>query len=209
MPPLLNPAAAAATAPPPPATATLVFSYGALMADSVLARRGVQPLASEPAVVEDAAWCLSFRHRGGYATLLRCQGPPLEPAWRQPHGVLHALVPADLERIAAREVGYRLAPLQVRTYGGEARRAAAFVSAPLLQLYRPVPPPRRYLDLLLEGGRQHGLEGGYLAWLASLDACEGSLDARYDACPADALAKLLAAGAAATAAAWATRGAPV
>ncbi|KAL4419857.1 hypothetical protein ABPG75_006955 [Micractinium tetrahymenae] len=193
------PAAAAA------ADAVRCFAFGANMSPTTLAKRGVMPLASEPALVEDVTLELSFSHRGGYATLQKLAagsspvpGPALGPAWRQPHGVLHTLTPADLQRLTSREVGYRQIRLAVRTYDGQPVPAAlVFVSSPLLRLYRPVPLPRRYLDLLLEGARHHGLDSDYIAWLESLEAAPpGPLDACYDACPANTLAKLLAAGAA-------------
>lgn len=209
MPPPPLPAAPAGGHPPP---CTLYLAYGANMAASVLAKRGVHSLSSEAAVVADRGTWLSFSHRGGYASLhlqrqLRrlpwpaadCSAastaPPLRagPAWQQPHGVLHTLRPGDLQRLAGREVGYRAVQLAVFTYRGEACRAAAFVSSPLLQLYRPVPPTRRYRSLLVEGSRQHGLDGSYTAWLEGLEVADGPLDSRYDACLADTLAKLLAA----------------
>lgn len=186
------------------------------MAGSVLARRGVAPLASEPAVVAAADTWLAFAHRGGYATLLttaqqaaRAAGGGQAAAglaWRRPHGVLHTLrSPADLERLRQRETGYRLERLDVVTYGGTTASAAAFVSSPLLRLRRPVPPRRRYRDLLLKGCAQHSLDPAYTAWLAALEVAEGGqpLPPAYDACPADVLAKALAGGAVG-AVAWAS-----
>lgn len=190
---------------PPPAT-TLLFSYGANMAASTLARRGVRPASSQPAVVADRELWLCFGHRGGYACVDR-QPPPGEHAppiaWQQPHGVLHSVTPADLARLQAREVGYRLGQLTVCTYAGEQLTAAAFLSSPLLRLAAPVPPPLRYRNLLLEGCRQHDLDSAFVAWLECIEvAPPGPLDCRYDACPADALAKGVAVSAAA-AVAWA------
>ena len=194
--------AAAATAVAAASPHRLLFSYGANLSAAVLARRGVAPLRMQPAVALDHA--LSFAHRGGYATLL-----PLHPAqpppgdaltWPRPPGLLMHVSPEDLQRLRRSEVGYRLASLRVHLPDtGTTTAAAAFVSAPTLRLYRPVPPPGRYRDLLLEGCRQQGLDPEYTAWLESLEVVPpgGSLDARYDACPANDLAKLLAAGAAA------------
>jgi len=86
---------------------------------------------------------------------------------------------------------------------GELLTAPAFWSSPLRRLAGPVPPPLRYRALLLEGCRQHGLDPDLIAWLEQLEvAPPGPLDSRYDACPANALAKGVAVGAAA-AAAWA------
>lgn len=196
------------TSGPPP---RLLFSYGANTAASTLARRGVAPLSSEPAVVADRDVWLTFGHRGGYACIDR-RAPPAalrHLCWRQPHGVLHTVTPADLERLRAREVGYRLGHVLVQTYAGQQHTADAFLSSPLLRLAAPVPPQLRYRDLLLEGCRQHGLEPAFSDWLQTLEVSPTSpLDRRYDDCPADALAKCLAAGAAA-AAAWASMHQPL
>lgn len=203
MPPLSPPPAAGGSAGSPPTT--LLWSYGANMAASTLARRGVAPLSSEPAVAADRDLWLSFGHRSGYACVDR-RRPPAELqhlCWQQPHGVLHRVTAADLARLQAREVGYKIGQLAVLTYAGELLTAAAFLSSPLLRLAAPVPPPLRYRALLLEGCRQHGLDPDLIAWLEQLEvAPPGPLDSRYDACPANALAKGVAVGAAA-AAAWA------
>ena len=201
MPPLSPPPAAGGSAAPP---TVMLFSYGANMAASTLARRGVTPLSSEPAVAADRDLWLSFGHRGGYACVDR-RRPPAELqhlCWQQPHGVLHRVTAAGLARLQAREVGYKIGQLAVRTYAGELLTAAAFLSSPLLRLATPVPPPLRYRALLLEGCRQHGLDPNLIAWLERLEvAPPGPLDRRYDDCTADALAKSVAVGAAA-AAAW-------
>lgn len=207
--------APAAAVPPIPPDAAHCFAFGANMSPSTLAKRGVRPLASEPAMVaQQACMQLSFSHRGGYATLRQlgarpppAPGPAAGPAWCQPHGVLHTLTPADLQRLAAREVGYRQVAIPVCTYAGQAVPAAlVFVSSPLLRLYRPVPPTQRYLDLLLEGACHHGLDPSYIAWSEGLEAAPpGPLDGRYDACPADSLAKLMAVGVAGAAALAAAR----
>lgn len=191
----------AATTPPPPADSSgplRYFAFGANMAPSVLAKRGVRPISSGPAFVDDRCTWLCFGHRGGYATLARqgdASAAPPQPSWRQPHGVLHALRPEDLQRLSAKEVGYSLTRLAVQPYNrAQPCTAVAFVSSPLLRLYHPAPPPQRYHGLLLEGCRHFQLDERYAAWLAGLDVAEGPLDA-HDACPADTLAKLLAAGA--------------
>jgi hypothetical protein len=184
------------------------FAYGANMAPSVLAKRGVQPISSEAAVVSDRGTWLCFGHRGGYATLVQRRrreavAPPPQPAWQQPHGVLHALRAEDLQQLAQREVGYCLTHLPVQPYThAQPCTAVAFVSSPLLRLYHPAPPRQRYHALLLEGCQHFQLDARYASWLEELDVSDGRLDA-HDACPADSLAKLLAAGAVAGSA-WAS-----
>ena len=45
------------------------FAYGANMAQSILAKRGVVPISACPAKLL-ASQCIAFRHRGGYATIV-------------------------------------------------------------------------------------------------------------------------------------------
>lgn len=157
--------------PPVASAPVLLYSYGALMAPSALTKRSVAPLRSAPASLADCNTCLAFAHRGGYATLL--SSPPASgAAYRAPPGVLHTLhSPADLQRLAANEVGYRLTTLQVTPCDGPPVAAAVFLSSPLLVLRAPAPPRRRYRDLLLEGCTHHGLgqlDPEYVAWLEGL-----------------------------------------
>ena len=113
------PRVAAAT---PVSDTVLHFSYGANMASSVLANRGVTPLASRPAALTDPVTMLSFCHRGGFATLV------LQPFQHQPcsanaelqrgkvHGVLYSLTKADMAALQRAETGYVLQPVSVQPY---------------------------------------------------------------------------------------------
>ena len=60
------------------------FAYGANMAQSTLAKRGVVPLSACPAKLP-ASQCIAFRHRGGYATIAdspSSKGAAVQqPAW--------------------------------------------------------------------------------------------------------------------------------
>ena len=51
------------------------FAYGANMAQSILAKRGVVPLSACPAKLP-ASQCIAFRHRGGYATIADSPSSP-------------------------------------------------------------------------------------------------------------------------------------
>ena len=99
----------------------LHFSYGANMASGILAKRGVKPLASRPAVLTEPATMISFCHRGGFATLVK---QPLnardeaDPRVQRTdvHGVLHTLARADMAALQRAETGYTLQPISVRPY---------------------------------------------------------------------------------------------
>lgn len=105
--------------------AILHFSYGANMCPRGLAKRGLTPLSSEPARVTDPGVILSFRHRGGFATLLlppdapqQRSTPATSPALQRagPHGVLYSLTPEDMRTLQRAETGYKLVELQVTPY---------------------------------------------------------------------------------------------
>ena len=66
--------ASAAAGAASPADTVRYFAYGANMAQSTLAKRGVVPLSACPAKLP-ASQCIAFRHRGGYATIADSPAP--------------------------------------------------------------------------------------------------------------------------------------
>ena len=125
----------------PAGDAEFHFSYGANMASGILAKRGVTPLASRPAVVTEPATVLSFRHRGGFATLV------MQPMQQQDaanprlqrgnvHGVLYSLDRADMAALQRAETGYVLERVSVQPYPRVAK--APCVDAGEIRPARPV-----------------------------------------------------------------------
>lgn len=145
------------------------------MSPSVLHRRGVSPLAQQPARLANAQpTILAFRHRAGYATLLQQQQQPCNPAeLSAPLGVLYTLSKADLERLRRCEQGYRTVVVQCQVLPAheDAARsvdAVAFVSQSWNLLPTSVPPRAQYLGLLKEGAAHAGLPAEYLQRLAAV-----------------------------------------
>lgn len=108
----------------------------------------------------------------------------------RPHGMLYLLTQGQLAALAARETGYRVATMPVRPYsGGETVAAKVFVSQRMLQLRRPVPPTRRYLDLIIDGTRSCRLSEEYVRQLKAVPtAPPGGLPAEYFDTPSSAFA---------------------
>lgn len=171
------------------------FAYGANMAPSVLHRRGVSPIAQQPARIVDSTYTiLAFRHRAGYATLLQQHHQPCGPAeLPAPIGVLYTLSPSDMERLRRCEQGYGTAVLRCELIHAADEQhkvpardvhAVAFVSKPWNLLPKSVPPQSQYLALLQEGGKHAGLPAEYLQRLASVPSVRpdgrGLPDSYYD-----------------------------
>ena len=135
------------------------FAFGANMARRVLVdRRGIEPIASRAAVVREFA--LRFGLRGlpylepAFATLVASSGSTV-------HGVLHTLRRVDLERLDRIEASYDRVDVVAETSDGRFE-ATAYVAR---RLSRERIPSRRYLRLLIEGAREHGLPEDYVAEL--------------------------------------------
>ncbi|CAG9465575.1 unnamed protein product [Pedinophyceae sp. YPF-701] len=163
------------------------FSFGANMAPAVLRRRGITPVEGPvPAVlVPEDGWQLEFRHRAGYATVVRtAQGRATadEVCLRPVRGAAYVLTVDDFDALARAERGYEVREAEVRLSDahdyvksggselapGAAVSARIFVSQPDNMLPRGLPPPSRYKRVLVEGARSCKLEAGYVAALEAL-----------------------------------------
>jgi len=129
-----------------------------------LRKKGVTVHAPRPAT--SPGWSLHFAltalfpHEGQMATL--------QPGDVPAHGVLGEVDDADMEaldRFEGRGLRYDRVPIDVVTYDGETLAAEAYVSLP--QFVREGRPSRRYINLLVEGARQMGLDE---AWVQRLEA---------------------------------------
>ncbi len=209
------------------------FAYGANMASSTLAKRDIKPLSACPAQLP-SHHSIAFRHRGGYATIMDTSAAsgsfmPWRSLWQTtpvvkdsrassaaptdqslqlvyhgPHGVLYELHKADLKKLTSRETGYAVSSATVTSYAGVGTSALLFTSQALLLLPASVPPQRRYLKLLLEGAKTHGLAPEYMQWLRELPCARpGGLGAEYFDTPSELLARCAAVGLAACAAFYA------
>jgi len=137
------------------------FAYGANMNRRVfVTRRGMRPLTVETAVLE--GWELVFAHRGV---------PIVEPAFatirRAParvEGVLYRVDATELAELDRIELGYVSTDVLVAgARSGEVRARAYCARVETAGLW----PSRRYLALLVEGGREAGLSAPYLERLAA------------------------------------------
>ncbi len=174
-----------------------VFSFGALMAPSCLAKRAIAPLASSVGrLADDETNHISFAHRAAYATLVRGDGSHRGEKMdatltrERPFGVIHELTADDFAKVSQREVGYRVSKVTVERLDRDPPEyitVDAFTSAAGMELRDgPLPPTARYRSLLLEGLEHHGIrhyEGGaqYVGWVQALPTADSvGSDPRYD-----------------------------
>lgn len=137
-----------------------------------VSRRGVYPSANgRRKFVRCTApgYLLTFRHKGGFATLDQWS-PDDEctvtaevhlslPPPRDAHGVMLPLSREELSSIAATEGGYALKNIKVVPYGCEdAIDSLAFITSPWRRLREPVLPTPRYINLILEGANEKQLD---------------------------------------------------
>jgi len=141
----------------------LYFAFGANMCASVLERRSVQVTDSYAGTLED--------HR----LVFDLPGIPwIEPVFANiaptpgatVHGVLHAMTRPDFDRLSRSEGAgrhYRCIEVSVKPLNGDEPQIAMAFEA--MRRVQGLNPSRRYVDLLLEGARTHGLPQSYIAAL--------------------------------------------
>lgn|GEM_PF-1942748 len=140
------------------------FAYGANMAAAVLARRAVQPSHSVAATLADYA--LRFNHPGV---------PPLEPVFAniEPvpgatvYGVAHQITPGEALIFDNFEPGYRRISVSLHLADGAWVQAFAYTT---IAPGAPGIPSARYLGLLIDGARAHGLPAALIAAWEALRA---------------------------------------
>ncbi|MCP5304932.1 MAG: gamma-glutamylcyclotransferase [Chromatiaceae bacterium] len=138
------------------------FGYGSNMSLTALRAKGVEPLASRRA--ELYGWRLRFnvqhffRHEGGVGNIERSEVPGDRVL-----GVLHECPDDALSPLDAMEAlghGYDRITVDVETDGGRVS-ALTYVGMPEFIDDRCL-PSRRYLNIVVDGARQAGLDTGYL-----------------------------------------------
>lgn len=159
------------------------LSYGSNMNPLVLSnRRRVYPSQSLPCTVP------------GYELNFYCQGIPyLEPSFAsihsvsdpvfqashsiEAHGVIHLITKHEMWLIRLSEgghghdgFGYHLEEVNVITYSGEKIQAVTLIYPEVKGWCAH--PSRRYMNLIMDGARVHGLRPSYLAYLQSLPVYE-------------------------------------
>ena len=138
------------------------FGYGSNLNLTSLRAKGVEPLSSERAVLH--GWKLSFnvrhwfRHEGGVGNIL-----PSSNTMDQVHGMLHICEDEHLPLLDAVEAygtGYDRIEIEVETDHGMVQ-ATTYVGMPGY-LDDTCLPTRRYLNIILKGASEAGLDETYI-----------------------------------------------
>jgi 2-hydroxychromene-2-carboxylate isomerase len=139
------------------------FAYGSNMSPGTFVeRRGMRPLTTRVGWLDGYRLCFDLPigpGERGCASVLAMPGARVA-------GVAYRIGHADAERLDRTELGYRRIAVEVAVDGRE-RMAAFTYQSTVSQPGRR--PSRRYLDLLLDGARVHGLPADYVAWLDGFD----------------------------------------
>ena len=143
------------------------FAYGSNMSLGVFVeRRGLRPLAMRCGWLEGYRLCFDLPIGPGE----RACANVAAAAGSRIAGVLYQISRDDADRLDRTEGVprgvYARVPVEVHVDGGERIAAFTYESA-LRQPHRK--PSARYLGLLLDGARTHGLPEEYVAWLEQFD----------------------------------------
>ncbi len=138
------------------------FGYGSNLNITSLRAKGVEPLASRRAVLH--GWRLRFnvqhffRHEGGVGNIERAEAPGdrvLGMLYECPDEAL-----APLDAVEACGHGYDRITVEVEAEG---ERVSAFTYVGMPEFIDDqCLPSRRYLNILIDGARQAGLDPGYV-----------------------------------------------
>ena len=150
-----------------PDDALWYFAYGSNMSLGVFVeRRGLRPLAMRCGWLEGYRLCFDLPIGPGE----RACANVAAAAGSRVSGILYQISREDADRLDRTEgVGqgvYARLPVEVNVDGGAPIAAFTYESA-LRQPHRK--PSARYLGLLLDGARAHGLPAEYVAWLEQFD----------------------------------------
>jgi cation transport regulator ChaC len=146
------------------------FAYGSNLSPAIFVdRRGMRPRAARSAVLDGYRLCFDIPvgpGERGVANVVAAAGA-------RTHGVVYLLTEDDAARLDRTEGVphvYVRDDVDVVVAGappGEARRAAFVYRSPLAVPGRK--PSARYLGLLLDGARAHGLPDAYIRQLEAVD----------------------------------------
>jgi hypothetical protein len=142
------------------------FAYGSNMhPERLRGRADITPKRCAPAVLRD--WRLAFNLATGLQLVEPAMANIMPASGEEVHGVALAMSLDELMRLQQSEGGphfYDLVDVEVETYDGEPIVATAFVAREEVTR-NEVPPSVRYLRLIRDGARHHGLDEAYRAFL--------------------------------------------
>lgn len=143
----------------------LYFGYGSNLNKTSLRAKGVEPLSCRRAVLNGWRLCFNvqhfFRHEGGVGNI-----EPSEVPGDRVHGVLYECADEALAPLDAMEAyghGYDRISVNVEV-DGESFSALTYIGMPEF-IDDSCLPGRRYLNIVVAGARQSGLNTEYVEWL--------------------------------------------
>jgi cation transport regulator ChaC len=155
----------------PDVKAIWYFAYGSNMNPAIFCeRRQMRPLATRRGWLDDYRLCFNIPIGPGERGMANLEAQ----AGARTHGVLYLLTPEEFDRLDRTEGVhkgfYRRIPVRVIADASESLAAFTYQSSQTIEGRKPSP---RYIGLLLDGARRHGLPDEYVRLLESFDlACD-------------------------------------
>lgn len=153
----------------------LYFAIGSMMNPISMKGRNVTPIYSKPGEILD--YELRFFGPHGMAEAYPHPGQSF-------HGVLHCITQADVDALFKVEVTYDLCPCRVKLYSGEILNdCVVFVlneeKCRTIENMQSNPPSERYLEILIEGCKFHGVADSYINFLSQHPKIPRKLPSEY------------------------------
>mmetsp|Transcript_18929 Transcript_18929/g.47274 ORF Transcript_18929/g.47274 Transcript_18929/m.47274 type:complete len:229 (-) Transcript_18929:75-761(-) len=164
------------------------FAIGSNLSPGCMLGRGISPRSRKRGVLKD--WSLVFNHStSGYASVLPCAscGPeyaicsdenqlqPLVPAHpKEIHGVLWELSQEDFLTLVSQEFYYEVEAVTIEIYPedrpGDFQDALVFrtTTQSTVAAAPNTKPSARYINLIVDGAREVGLDDSYCRWLEAI-----------------------------------------
>ncbi len=147
--------------------ATWYFGYGSNMNRATFVdRRGMRPIQTRSGFLDNYRLCFNLPIGRGVRAVANLEARAGARTW----GVLHLITAGEFDRLDRTEGvpfgAYRRIPVRIVVDSGQTIAAFTYQSDKITEGRKP---SARYLGLLIEGARQHGLPPGYLDFLQSFE----------------------------------------
>ena len=142
-------------------TATVwYFAIGSMTNPVSLKQRNLSPLQSFPALLR--GYRLGFFTRLGFAGAVADESSSF-------HGVLHQMTLSEMEQLDKIEAGYDKVSVLAHKYDGTTQECYVYILKAEFLSDINLPPPERYLDVIIAGCRHYNVDQSHITYLESCE----------------------------------------